>query len=476
VSRASKKYELRFGTGILPPLGVVVFRITVEPESINNINVAESPRIRARRLRQGSKATMELQNDFISASFDISTGLLTGISADGVTIPINQTWGYYTSFDSTFDSTNNSQNSGAYIFRPSISDQNKIPILPKLNSATFLPTSVGIDVYAYFEDPWVKQVTRIQNDSPYIEIEYTVGPIPIYDGRGKEIVTQFSTPIMNNGEFYTDSNGREFQKRKRNFRPSWDLDVFEPIAGNYYPVNAAIYIEDSLAALALLVDRSQGGTSIVDGSIEVMVQRRTLADDSRGVDEPLNETSGGISLYPPYGKNERSGVGVTIIGKHRLRIGKGLAGATIARSEMDDIFAEPIVLVGSSHKSNTEVFTGQFTGVSASLPPNIMLITFARLGHSINKFLIRLGHQYGPNEDPILSLPQEIDLNGLFLYRNISSITETTLTGNKEWDAFKKERISWNEMHDENINSTHINSALIMLNALQIRTFIVEMF
>ena len=42
--------------------------------------------------------------------------------------------------------------------------------------------------------------------------------------------------------------------------------------------------------LTVLTDRSQGGASINDGELELMVHRRTLNDDSLGVSEPLNET------------------------------------------------------------------------------------------------------------------------------------------------------------------------------------------
>lgn len=43
--------------------------------------------------------------------------------------------------------------------------------------------------------------------------------------------------------FYTDSNGREMLKRVRDKRPTWNLQVQEPIAGNYYPLTAAITLQ-----------------------------------------------------------------------------------------------------------------------------------------------------------------------------------------------------------------------------------------
>jgi len=38
-------------------------------------------------------------------------------------------------------------------------------------------------------------------------------------------------------------------------------------------------------------DRSQGGTSLKEGYIELMIHRRLLKDDLRGMFEPLNETN-----------------------------------------------------------------------------------------------------------------------------------------------------------------------------------------
>jgi hypothetical protein len=102
-------------------------------------------------------------------------------------------------------------------------------------------------------------------------------------------------------------------KRRFNYRPTWDLEVFEPIAGNYYPLSAAMFIRDEAAQkqLAVLTDRSAGGASLLDGEMELLIHRRLVVDDNRGVEEPLNETTGGMSHYPDW---VRYGDGITVTG------------------------------------------------------------------------------------------------------------------------------------------------------------------
>lgn len=75
------------------------------------------------------------------------------------------------------------------------------------------------------------------------------------------------------------------------YRPTWPLVQFEPASGNYYPVNSHLSIIDTATKqrVSLLVDRSQGGTVLRDGNLEIMIQRRTTMDDARGVGEPLDE-------------------------------------------------------------------------------------------------------------------------------------------------------------------------------------------
>ena len=69
---------------------------------------------------------------------------------------------------------------------------------------------------------------------------------------GKEVTINVETAIKNKKEFYTDSNGLHMQPRKVNYRETWELNVSEPVSGNYYPVNPIISFNDSNQKLRFL--------------------------------------------------------------------------------------------------------------------------------------------------------------------------------------------------------------------------------
>jgi hypothetical protein len=446
-------------------LGAVTYRITKVASPLADSDPTSLSQI----LVDATKQSLHVSNGFVSATFDRSTGKINAISSEGLTVTVES--GYYKSYDTAFDKSDvddSGQRSGAYIFRPSQPEETLT--LFRSARSRIVNTSVGLEVHAEFEEPWVKQVARFLTGQPYIELEYTVGPVPIEDGRGKEIVMRYKTDIVSKGIFFTDSNGREFQRRQRNQRPTWDLSVYEPVAGNYYPVNSAIYVEDDESALAVLVDRSQGGASLADGSVELMVQRRILADDGRGVDEALNETVDGTAPYPPYGDRRRLGEGVVVRGTHRILSSSRRRGAQLCRSAMDGVFAQPVVLVGSAPANRSISFRRPtFSAIRQSLPPNIMLITFARLpGSGVPTYLIRLAHQYGVGEDETLSQPVAVDLASLFTQGIIVKVTEKTLSGNLDWGEYLETRKRW--AGEEEIPYEGVNSTVIM-TPMNIRTF-----
>jgi hypothetical protein len=487
---------LSFMAESLPAVGAKVFRIQKHDDAVaevlNETRIGGSSSNPTRHTsEERDDDIVEISNGHFSVAVDAKTGDIHRIGTQEV--ESLSSWGYYTSFDSKKDSIHedDDHNSGAYLFRPSTPNQ-ELQIVPTKN-ATIVRTSIGTDIHTEYEEPWVQTTTKIREGIPYIEIEYQIGPVPLNDGYGKEVVARYNTGVNNDATFYTDSNAREFIKRRRNERPTWDLTVFEPVAGNYYPVNVAIYVDEKEAAVdgtdlekagpafAVVTDRNQGGASILDGTIELMVHRRTVADDHRGVGEPINETLS-ITPCPPYGNATRIGEGLVIRGKHRILVENtecqnepdcgAVGGAQLARSVMDSSFAEPLVFVGSSPSSQEIPFlTKSYSGLKEPLPKNVMLVTKRLLRkEEATSYLIRLAHQYGESVD--------VDLSILFPHQSIEDIRETTLSGNRDIDDWRKERFDWipsqTEKSAENDSFKLKLEQTITLASMDIRTLIVK--
>jgi len=494
----------------IPPLGASVFRVKrLEDERLSSASAPAVPRNLRRSIQNDSDYEIVIKNDILSVTFDQSTGVITSIQnlRDGVMMNVRQQYGFYKSafkdrtFVEDFDNfkgdgkclpgytdaegneypwllgtAENWQNSGAYIFRPTF-DQKLHAIPPKRTKSVVVYNSELVkEVHSVFgEGGWIKQIARLLPGKDFVEIEYVVGPVPIDDG-GKEVVSKWTTSIASDGHFFTDSNGREFQDRKRGDHIIFGPDhpnTDEPVSGNYYPVNAAIFIEDSVHSFGCVVDRSQGGSSLTDGSLELMIQRRTLYDDARGVGEPLNETDIGITPNPPYGNAVRLGDGVIVKGHHRFIVGAGGSGASKMRGMMDNIFSQPHVFVASAPSGATVPFRqAKLSMLHSSLPDNIMVVSFIALDEE-DTFLIRIGHQYGPNEDTTLSRPVEIDLHYLFPNKKVVSVREKTLSANQIRTHWEARRLQWDCASNggESLPPDELHDGRVVLKPLEIRTF-----
>ena len=492
--KASADYVLHFQAKELPAVGAAVYRIEMVPsrdksDLLRQTNLAPPTSQLRRMLQLNEEEQISISSGQIEAKFS-NGGILTHVCSTSaeegkeVCQSVHQEWGFYISFDSTkhAKSKEDTENSGAYIFRPSDPNQELQIIGPDQSKAFVFKSDVVTEVHSSMEGGWIHQITRVHPGRDYVEIEYTVGPIPIDDGLGKEVVTRYICPsIENGGTFYTDSNGREFMKRQRSHRPTWNLTEYQPVAGNYYPINAAIYVEDEdTSSMSIVVDRSQGGGSITDGSIEIMVHRRTLVDDFRGVNEPINETDSGMTHYPPYGHAKRIGNGLIITGKHRLSLSTGRSGASISRSLMDRVFSEPLVFASSSHQ-NVNFRKSVFSAIDSSfeLPENIMLITFHQIAstETSQTLLIRLGHQYGRGEDQELSKAVDIDFKHILPGYEIQSITERTLSGNQDLSEREEKILRWNEAAEDISDASGrgiTQDGTITIHPMDIRTFHVK--
>nr|XP_051693844.1 lysosomal alpha-mannosidase isoform X7 [Oryctolagus cuniculus] len=395
-----------------------------------------------------------IKNEFIRATFDPETGLLIRIHdvEQKLVLPVSQSFFWYTAGT---ESIMDSQVSGAYIFNP-----RQVKPFPMSRGAQIrlVKTPLVQEVHQNFS-AWCAQVVRLYRGQRHLELEWTVGPIPVGDKWGKEVISRFDTPLDTKGYFYTDSNGREILKRRRNYRPTWNLNQTEPVAGNYYPVNTRIYITDGKKQLTVLTDRSQGGSSLQDGSLELMVHGRLLGDDNRGLTEALVQEDPGLRVR----------------GRHLVLldvISKASAGHRLLAEE--EVLAPQVVLApGGGAPYHSGAFWGtQFSGLRRELPPSVHLLTLARWGP--NTLLLRLEHQFASGEDSgrNLSSPVTLNLQRLFSTFTITRLQETTLAANQP--RANASRLQWTPdtgfVH--NLTVPPVDLAAITLQPMEIRTFV----
>eukprot|EP00937_MAST-01D_sp_MAST-1D-sp2_P005737 g5737.t1 len=412
-------------------------------------------------------ASATYENDVWSVAFDADSGLISSVTnkQSGVSTPLKIEWGWYNSSvggcteelagPPATETKCSGQKSGAYIFRPNSSEL----FYP---GATQKPTLEVVQGELVTElrqtfSSWATHVVRLVKGKPYLEVEWTAGPIPVDtpwmapvakgqpNNWGKELVVKYSSGLQSGSTFYTDANGREMVKRVVDKRgPSYPepYNISEPVAGNYYPINAMIAIEDEAKKqqLAVLTDVTQGGASLKSGEIELMVHRRVQADDSRGVQEPLNETMCGcndIGAQPgsmgAHGHEGDGGCeceGLTMRGRHWLVLDT-VEGANEARRQLiEDLNYPPTLAFAAGQK-----VAKKFSAVAAEMPANVKLLTITNNYAAANDgaFLLRLAHLYSVGEHPTLSQPATVSLAKVFANAGLKivSATETMLTGDR---------------------------------------------
>jgi hypothetical protein len=350
-----------------------------------------------------------ITNGRLTLAFDAATGALASLSdaATGLAaVPLTQQWLAYTGADGrSFNGS--SQASGAYIFRPLSSTP--APIAGgvqelQLLSGPVLSEARGVQGY-------VSQELRLWAGAGDVEVGWTVGPVDTASG-SQEVIARYSAgaPAAAGGgggggggssTWVSDSNCREGQPRRTNWRPQWNYSGSEPVASNYFPTSCHVRTQVAAAGggaltLALALDRAQGSSSLAAAQLEVMVHRRLLHDDGRGVGEALNEPG-------------LDGRGLVVRGRHWLVLAPSGGGATaLYKAAAQRALALPHTIVGFSPLGSTSPAAWLAAGhapsaslLSAPLPLNVHLATLQSLGPA--RLLLRLAHVYDAGEDAALS-------------------------------------------------------------------------
>lgn len=218
---------LTFVTPPVPPMGYAV--VFLQPVA----SARAAPATHASRVERlaadGADAT--LTNGVITLTLSAATGLVTQYADAALgAVPLAQGLSYYRSSpgcplppakcDIPNDGTglnNYGQSSTTYILRPNTSATHALGVA----QVEFVSGPVVSEARQSWPGAWASNVLRLVANSSSVESEFTVGPIPVGDGWGKEVVVDWALGGWCAGEpptLYTDANGQELQKRVLNAR------------------------------------------------------------------------------------------------------------------------------------------------------------------------------------------------------------------------------------------------------------------
>ncbi|TYZ68389.1 hypothetical protein PybrP1_003372 [[Pythium] brassicae (nom. inval.)] len=470
--QAAAPYSLVFSTE-LGPLSDARF-LVAETDQLETTPTLASP--------VDSAATeITLENELVRAKIDSETGSLVSITnkARNIELPVTLAFGYYQAFQDPSD-----QCSGAYVFRP---DSKTVHPVARAGDVTRLDLHASprpgrrASRVAFRVGEWVSVEYRLSDSDEFVEVEWTVGSVPVHDKLGKEVVVRFDTQgcVQSNQTLFTDSNGLEFVARVRSHRETWNLtlhDDQEFVAANYFPITTGAYIKDAKHQLNIVTDRAQGAASLQDGQVEVMVHRRLLADDGKGVGENLNETE---SFYNTETMNQ-STRGLIVRGSFFVNIDSAAEGMRSLRAKMEKQFFTPLV---AFRKPVPASGGGKVPWLTVNeFPENVGLTTLE--ARSASCVMVRLTHLYAIDEHATLSQPARVDFAKLFAVRNgaISEAIELLLTGVAPLASRGREAHSmkWKTIEPIGVNgersskpmpSSPLTGTVVELQAMEVRTF-----
>ncbi|XP_072372511.1 alpha-mannosidase 2 isoform X4 [Scyliorhinus torazame] len=185
-----------------------------------------------------------------------------------------------------YGTTSNRDKSGAYLFLPNGEAKPYVPSEPPILRITRGPLfSEMVCIYQHFT-----HTVRLNNVSGIDGLSLEISNIvDIRSEINQEIAMRLITDVKNNNQFYTDLNDFQMQPRQT-------LSKL-PLQANFYPLTTTAYIQDNDVRLTLHSAQSLGVASLKSGQLEVIMDRRLMQDDNRGLGQGLKDNKITANLF-----------------------------------------------------------------------------------------------------------------------------------------------------------------------------------
>ncbi|XP_006161174.1 alpha-mannosidase 2 [Tupaia chinensis] len=271
-------YEISF-LAHLPPLGLEVYKILESASSKSHLanyflynSETEIKGIFSIKNMRGAPGDITLENPYMTLQFG-QAGLMKKIitKEDGKHHEVNLQFSWY-------GTTNKRDKSGAYLFLPDGSS--KPYVYTALPFVRVTRGRIYSEVTCFFEH--ITHSVRLYHmrgiEGQSVEVSNVVDIRKVYN---REIAMRISSDINSQNRFYTDLNGYQIQPRMTMSKL--------PVQANVYPMTTMAYIQDATRRLTLLSAQSLGVSSFTNGQIEVIMDRRLMQDDNRGLGQGVHD-------------------------------------------------------------------------------------------------------------------------------------------------------------------------------------------
>lgn len=286
-------YEILFVAN-LPPLALVTYKVKYfkatkveRPKPTTNIYCVDCKGSNGKELddtfdiKEKQKGDIQLENAGMRVLFDGTSGFLRTITPKNYRKTVQCAVKFAAYRSAQF-------HSGAYLFKPDREEKDaEKDVLEQYNGNQLIFITSGplaSDVTVIYGG-LLAHTTRIFNTGTsldgaiYIEnyVDFEAPP----KNRETEMFMRLVTSIDNTVRsiFYTDQNAFQYLRREK--IQSLGIEA------NYYPITTGAFIQDEHLRITLLTSHAQGAASLDPGYLEVMLDRRTLYDDYRGMGEGI---------------------------------------------------------------------------------------------------------------------------------------------------------------------------------------------
>ncbi|KAH1168934.1 alpha-mannosidase 2 isoform X2 [Mauremys mutica] len=277
----------------LPPLGLGVYQLleVLSSEMVladyniytsggNNVQVNPDKVFKIKEM-QNSADDITLENSYMKLWFSGISGLLKKINTkeDGKNHQIKVELAWY-------GTTSNRDKSGAYLFLPDGEAKPYVFTDPPTIRVTHGRIFSEVTCFFHHLTHTVRlyKVQGLEGES--LELSNIVDIRGEYN---REIAMRISSDVNSQNRFYTDLNGYQIQPRVAMNKL--------PLQANIYPMTTMAYIQDDGIRLTLHSAQSLGVTSLKSGQIEVIMDRRLMQDDNRGLGQGLQDNKITANLF-----------------------------------------------------------------------------------------------------------------------------------------------------------------------------------